>query len=395
MKKALEDILVLDLSQIYQGPYCTLLLAYQGAKVIKIENPNGDLLRHRVADKNPHEFLMFNSNKRGMTLNLKTDEGRNIFLEMAKKADVVVENFTPGVMKRLGIDYETLKEINPRIIYASATGFGLEGPYKDFPGMDLTLQAISGIMATTGFPESPPVKAGPAICDLLGGIHLYGGITTALFHRERTGVGQLVEVSMHDTVYPSLASALSAYYEGGGSLPQRTGNRHSGLRMAPYNVYETSDGHVAIICVSEKHWENLATLMGKENLIGQRGYKNTIERSSNMEVVDDMITAWTQEHKKWDLVDKLRKARVPCSPVLTIDEVANDPHLKSREMIKEVNHPVAGITMVPGNPIRLSKSTLGEVKPSPYLGEHTEVILKEMLNTDQEQVFQLRAEGII
>lgn len=395
MSRAMEGIVVLDLSQVYQGPYASLLMAYHGAKVIKIEGLNGEAVRQRAPNKSPHEFLMFNSNKLGMTLDLKTKEGIDIFLNLVEKADVVIENFTPGVMKRLGIDYEILKEINPKLIYATATGYGLEGPYSDFPGMDLTVQAISGVMATTGFPENPPVKAGPAVCDLLGGTHLFGGISMALYHRERTGKGQMVEVSMHDTVYPTLASPLAGYYERGDGIPNRTGNSHSGLRVAPYNVYPTVDGYIAIICVTERHWESLAKSIKREDLINAPGFENTVNRARNMEVVDDIISRWTENKQKWWIAELLLKAHVPCAPVQTVAEVANDPHLLARKMIREVNHPVAGITKVPGTPIKLSNSPLEKVTPAPLIGEHTEKILKEMIGYKNEQIEIFKTKRII
>lgn len=396
MSKAMKDIVVLDLSQVYQGPYCGLLMAYQGAKVIKIEPLQGEVIRQRRNDKNPHEVMMFNSNKLGLSLDLKSDEGKEIFKGLVKKADVVIENFTPGVMKRLGLGYETLKEINPRLIYASSTGYGLDGPYSDFPGMDLTIQAMSGVMATTGFDGHPPVKAGPAVCDILGGVHLYGGIATALYHREKTGVGQFVEVSMHDATYPSLASALGAYYEGADDVPERTGNRHSGLRTAPYNVYPTEDGYAAIICVAERHWVNLAKMMDREDLIDSPEFENNIKRAANMEKLDQIISDWTKTQKKWDLTYKLKEAHVPCAPVLSVPEVATDQHLKERKMIREVVHPTRGKTEVPGSPIRLSNSPIDDdVKPAPLIGQHSEEVLKDMLGMEEDKIKKLKEEKII
>ncbi|MBM7632863.1 CaiB/BaiF CoA transferase family protein [Geomicrobium sediminis] len=395
MKSAMDGLIVLDLSQVYQGPYCGMLMAYQGAKVIKMEALTGEVIRQRIEDKNPHEFLMFNSNKLGISLNLKSSEGAEILKSLVQQADVLIENFTPGVMDRLGVGYNTLKEINPRLIYGSATGFGLNGPYSDFPGMDLTVQAISGVMASTGYEGKPPVKAGPAVCDILGGIHLYGGIATALYEREKSGVGQHVEVSMHDATYPALASPLAGYYEGEGKRPERTGNRHSGLRMAPYNVYQTKDGYVAIICVTEKHWEQLTRLMERTDLIGAPGYENTVNRALNMDVVDQIIEDWTKDKSKWDLMKQLKEARVPSSPVLSIAEVEDDEHLKARGMIQYVDHPIRGRSKVPGSPIRLSRTEQQKVTPAPLVGEHTEQVLQDMLHYSPGELERLREEGII
>ena len=327
---------------------------------------------------------------------MKSDEGREIFLALVKKADVIIENFTPGVMKRLGLGYEdVLKEVNPRLIYASATGYGLEGPYSDFPGMDLTIQAMSGVMATTGFEGQPPVKAGPAVCDILGGIHLFGGIATALFHRERTGVGQFVEVAMHDAVYPTLASPLGSYYQGSKNIPERTGNRHSGLRTAPYNVYPTEDGYAAIICIAERHWRNLAKAMNREDLIDSPEFKTTIERAANMDKLDKIISEWTKTQKKWDLAKRLKNIHVPSAPVLSVDEVATDQHLKFRGMIRDVDHPISGKVQVPGSPIRLSNSPTADTTPAPLIGQHTEDILQNFLEMSAEQLENYKNKKII
>lgn len=394
MSKALEGVIVLDLGQIYNGPYCSLMLAFQGATVIKIEPLDGENLRKRRRG-DAHELLMLNSNKLGISLNLKSEEGKAVFLDLVKKADVVVENYALGAMERLGLGYDVLKEINPRLIYASGKGYGLEGPYKERLAMDLTIQAIGGVMATTGFPDSPPVKAGPALCDFLGGIHLFGGIATALYHREKTGKGQLVEVSMHDAIYPTLASALGAYYNGNGKVPQRTGNMHSGMSTAPYNVYPCEDGHLAIMCVADRQWEALVKVMGREELLGDPRFKTNVDRSVNTFIVDDMVSSWTSQHKRLDIAERLAKVNVPNAPVLSIPEVADDPHLKYRKMIREVEHPTQGTVRVPGSPIRLSDSPLDQVFAAPMLGQHTNRVLQEFLEFSEEQLTMLREKQAI
>lgn len=394
MKKAFEGIVVLDLGQIYNGPYCSLMLAFQGAKVIKVEPLAGENLRVRRKG-DCHEFLMFNSNKLGIALNLKSEEGKALFLELVKKADVLVENYAKGAMDRLGLGYEVLKEINPRLIYATGKGYGLEGPYSDWPAMDLTIQAMGGVMTTTGFPDRPPVKAGPAICDILGGIHLFGGISAALYQREKTGKGQLVEVSMHDAIYPALASALGAYYNANGKVPERTGNRHSGMATAPYNVYPTADGHIAIICVTDKQWQSLVKLMGQDQLLDDPRFQTNVDRSAHTELVDEIVSNWTTKHKKLEIANKMLESHIPCAPVATIPEVADDPHLLYRKMIREVEHPVAGKVRVPGSPIRLSDSPLDEVFPAPLLGQHTDQVLSEMLGLSEQQLSELREKQAI
>lgn len=394
MKKALEDIVVLDLGQIYNGPYCSLMLAFQGAKVIKIEPLKGENLRVRRKGDS-HELLMLNSNKRSVSIDLKSEEGKELFLNLVKKADVIVENFSLGAMDRLGLGYEDLKEVNPQIIYASGKGYGLEGPYANRLAMDLTIQAMGGVMATTGFADKPPVKAGPALCDFLGGIHLFGGITTALYQREKTGEGQLIEVSMHDAIYPTLASALGAYYSSGGNVPQRTGNQHSGMATAPYNVYPTKDGHIAILCVADRQWQSLLKAMKRDDLLSDSRFQSNVDRSANTTIVDEIVTDWTSNKDKLEISDILIESSVPHAPVLSIEEVADDQHLIYREMIREVNHPVEGKIKVPGSPIRLSDSPLEEVIPAPLLGEHTEEVLQEMLNLTEDQLELLEERKII
>lgn len=394
MNKALEGITVLDLGQIYNGPYCSLMLAFQGAKVIKVEPLKGENLRVRRKG-DCHELLMLNSNKYGVSIDLKTDQGKEIFLDLVQKSDVLVENFSLGAMDRLGLGYDVLKEVNPRLIYASGKGYGLNGPYAKRPAMDLTVQAMAGVMATTGFADKPPVKAGPAICDFLGGIHLFGGITTALYQRTITGKGQLVEVSMHDSVYPTLASALGAYYSQGEKFSERTGNQHSGMATAPYNVYETKDGYIAILCVADRQWRSLLTVIDREDLLDDKRFETNIDRSAHTLIVDDIVSSWTTKRNKNEIAELFIEANIPHSPVQTIDEVANDPHLIEREMIREVSHAVEGNIKVPGSPIRLSDSPLEKVLPAPIIGEHTEEVLKDLLGYSDEQLEIFNHEGII
>jgi len=231
----LAGLTVIDLGQIYNGPYCTFLMAMAGAKIIKIEARGGENLRRRgVVGGAALPFAMLNSNKNFATLNLKTERGRELLRAMVRKGDVLVENFAPGAMERLGVGYETLREINPRLIYGSGSGYGLSGPNRNYPAMDLTVQAMAGIMNVTGFADRPPVKAGPALCDFFGGVHLYGAIMTALYEREKTGIGRLVEVSMQEAVYASLSSNLGLHYSMGNAVPPRTGNRHGGLAQGPH-----------------------------------------------------------------------------------------------------------------------------------------------------------------
>ena len=293
-RSPLEGMLVLDLGQIYNGPYCGLLLGFMGARVLKIESPEGDVVRRRKRDVEPYPLVMLNSNKESVVLDLKHPEGKQLFLALARKADVVVENFAAGVMDRLGLGWDVLRRENARLVYGAGTGFGLSGPYRDLPAMDVTIQAMSGIMNATGFPDRAPVKAGPAVCDFLAGVHLFGGIMSALVHRERTGQGQLVEVAMLEAAVIALASALGVFMDGeSGRIPARTGNRHPALAMAPYNVYPAKDGHVAIFTASERHWDSIARVVGREDLLGDPAYASTPARAAKADEIDAMVEAWT------------------------------------------------------------------------------------------------------
>src|SRR5579864_2184608 len=281
----LAGITVLDFGQVYQGPYATLLMATAGADVIKIEPPNGEPLRRRAPPGKSTTFpiAMLNSNKRAITLNLKDERGKQLLFRMAEKGDVLLENFAPGVMDRLGVGWEVLHAINPRLIYASGSGYGLSGPDRDNLAMDLTIQAVSGLISTTGFPDGPPVKAGPAVVDFLSGIHLYAAVLTALYEREHTGRGRLVEVAMEEAAYATLTSPLEAYVTTG-KVPPRTGNASHG--RVPLNVYPAKDGYVAINVAVEEHWHNLLAAMGREDLRDDPRYSSPDARVTNRVLVD-------------------------------------------------------------------------------------------------------------
>ncbi|HEY4773490.1 MAG TPA: CoA transferase, partial [Xanthobacteraceae bacterium] len=242
MALPLAGLLVIDLGQIYAGPYCTFLMAMAGADIVKVEPPRtGENLRGRSSHGEPLPFVLLNRNKRAVSLNLKDPRGRDLLIALARRADVLVENFAPGVLDRLGCGWRVLQAANPRLVYGSSTGYGLTGPKRDLLAMDLTVQAMSGVMSVTGFPEHPPVKAGPAFCDFAAGVHLFAGVLAALYERERTGLGRLVEVSMLEATLPTLSSNLAAWHASGGKAPPRTGNHHGSLAEAPYNVYPAAD----------------------------------------------------------------------------------------------------------------------------------------------------------
>jgi crotonobetainyl-CoA:carnitine CoA-transferase CaiB-like acyl-CoA transferase len=395
-RRPLEGMLVLDLGQIYHGPYCGLLLSFMGARVLKIEPPEGDIVRRRKRNVEPYPLVMLNSNKESVVLDLKHPEGRALFLRLVRKADVVVENFAAGVMDRLDLGWDVLRAENPRLVYGTGKGFGLSGPYRDLPAMDLTIQAMSGIMNATGFPDLPPVKAGPAVCDFLAAVHLFGGIMSALLQRERTGEGQLVEVSMHEAAVMALASALGAHMDGDPSVPERTGNRHPALAIAPYNVYPTRDGFVAIFTASERHWHSIARVLGREDLLDDPEFGSTPARAARMEEIDAMVEAWTEKLGKDEVMAELTRAHVPCAPVRTTAEVIADPHLHERGQWVDVDHPRRGKTRVPLSPIRLHGSAPAAIeRPAPLLGQDTDRVLSELLALGPDELARLHAAGVI
>ena len=386
----LAGVVVIDLSHIYNGPYATFLMAMAGATVIKIEPRGGEHLRIRAnLGGAALPFAMLNSNKKMVTLNLKSERGRAVFMAMIKKADVVVENFAPGVTERLGLGAATLQAANTRLIYASSSGFGRTGPYRDYPAMDLTVQAISGVMSITGFPDRPPVKAGPALCDFFAGVHLYGGIMTALYQREKTGRGRTVEVSMQESVYPSLSSNLGMYHGRGNKVPPRTGNRHGGLAEAPYNVYPAADGFVAIICNNNRHFHALLAAMQREDLKEDPRFHDLKSRISHMEEVDALVGEWTAGIKRQRLTDLLREHRVPHAPVRDLEEVVNDPNMHARGSLQWIEHPEFGRVPLTHSPIRYEGTALLPLEPSGRLGAQNDAVFGDWLGLSAAEIKQL------
>lgn len=391
--KPLAGVRVLDLGQIYQGPYCGFLLAMAGAEVIKIEPPSGDPLRFRQDDAQSSSvpLAMLNAGKRGITLNLKSPAGRELLLRLVDKADVLIENFAPGVMDRLGVGSAVLRERNPRLVYGCANGYGSDGAFSDVLAMDLTVQAMSGIMSATGFADGSPVKSGAAVCDFLGGAHLYAAIMTALYERERTGVGRAVEVAMLDAALPTLASNLDMLHKKGREMVPRTGNRHGGLAMAPYNVYPTHDGHVAIICVKESHWQAIARLIGREDLLNRAEYASHELRSARMEEVDALVAGWTRGLTTAHVFELSRIHRFPAAPVRELHEVLSDPGLLARQSLREIDHPLLGRVMLPNSPLRFEGVPTEPEGIEPALGQHRAEVLSDLLGLDPAALDRLQA----
>ena len=390
----LDGITVLDLGQIYNGPYCGYLLAMAGARVIKVEPPGGEVSRGRRHPSASYAFLMLNGLKECVTLNLKSERGRVLLRGLAAQADVLLENFSPGTLDKYGVGSAALRAENPRLIYAAGTGFGRSGPHRDYLAMDVTVQAMAGAVAITGNEGEPPLKSGPALADILGGAHLYAGIVTALLRRERTGQGAVVDVAMQEAVFPTLITALGAYYHHGGT-PPRTGNRHQNLSVAPYNVYPAKDGHVAIICIRESHWQALVSAIGRPELATDPRFENMAARARNMEETDAAVGAWTETLPKAEVFRLCQAHNVICAPVRSLHDVLHDPHLLARGALAGLAHPQYGEVRLPTTPLRFED----EPPPVPQLprasGADNERVYGELLGLSAEAVGELAAEGAI
>lgn len=392
----LEGLTVLDLTQIYNGPYATFLMAMGGANVIKVEPRTGENLRSRgdlggVA----YPFAMLNSNKKPVTLNLKTERGKQLLREMVAKADILIENYSPGVMERLGVGAESLLEINPRLIYGSSSGYGSDGPYRNYPAMDLVMQAMCGVINSTGFQDGPPVKSGAALCDFFAGIHLFSAIMMALYHRERTGTGKIVEVSMQDATYCSLASNYGMFHARGEAAPERTGNRHGGLGVAPYNAYSASDGHVVVNAPADHHWQSILRVIGREDLKDDERLKTRTARVVNHELVDELLETWISTQTKDHVAEAMLAQSVPCAPVRNLGEVMKDRNMLERGSLQAVDHPELGRVNLPHTPLNIRGVPRIPIEPSHPLGAANAEIFGSWLGHSEEDVKRLQDEGVI
>jgi len=393
----LAGFTILDLTQFYQGPYATMMLAKAGADVIKIEPPGGESLRamRPPGHENPLAVVMLNANKRGITLNLKSDEGRALFKQLVLQADALVENYAPGVMDRLGVGFDVLHKINPRLVYASATGFGLSGPDRDNLAMDFTIQAASGVMSLTGYPDGPPTRTGAPYVDILGGAHLYAALMTGLLERERTGVGRLVEVAMIEAMYACLATGLDQYFRADRTIPARTGNAFANYNRAPYNVYPCKDGHIAIILVTENQWQNLLRAMEREDLKDDPRFINNDARVQHFKETEDIVLAWSMQRTRQEIFAATSKYKIPCAPVRDIEEVMNDPHMHQRGMLEVRNHYDYGEVVLPNSPLRFHGTDKVPTRDNPRVGEHNEAVYHQLLGLTPADLKKLHDAGAI
>ncbi|MBI4641147.1 MAG: CoA transferase [Candidatus Tectomicrobia bacterium] len=401
MERALGDITVIDLGQVIAMPYCTMLLADMGAKVIKIEErAQGQQrlslgikrVRNGTEERVPvHQYR--DRNKKAITLNLKAPKGVELFKELVRHADVVAENFSVGTMERLGIGYEELEKVNPRIIYASVTAFGQYGPYAHQRGYDILAQAISGYMSITGFPENPPTRSGQSISDYYAGMLCAFSIVSALHYRERTGKGQRIDIALLDSLVTALDN-LGERYTVGGEILTRAGNISFGGSSS--GVYKTIDGYVAIAAGSSDNiWRRFCQIIGEPELTGNPKFSTTAARRESRDEIAAIIQKWTGLRTKAEVVGTLANGGVPAAPVNNVAEMVADPQVQAREMFVEMEHPIYGQVKITGTPLKLSE-TPGRIESlAPLPGEHVEEIFIDLLGHSKEELSGWQQEGVI
>jgi crotonobetainyl-CoA:carnitine CoA-transferase CaiB-like acyl-CoA transferase len=391
MVKPLDGMLVIDLSRVLAGPYCTMELADMGATVIKIEIPgSGDDTRAYgppFLNGESTYFMSVNRNKKSMTLNLKHARGKEILSQLLQKGDVLVENFRPGTLDGLGFGYDAVHVLNPKLIYCSISGFGQTGPYAQRPGYDLIAQAEGGVMSLTGEPDSPPLKVGLSFADITAGMNAFAGILLALLARQRTGEGQQIDVSLLDCQVSLLTYQAGIYFATGKS-PDRLGNKHPSI--TPYETFEASDGHIIIACGNQGFWEKFCKLAGLEHLLADERFTTMKKRVENRTALTPLVAAAVKTRTRRAWYALLDREGIPCGLIKNVAEVCTDAQVLARDMVMPLNHPTAGPINVNGVPIKLS-ATPGEVKaPPPLLGQHTDAILSNILGYTANQIAELR-----
>jgi len=391
MAGPLKGVRVLDMTWALAGPYCTMVLCDLGAEVIKVESPDGgDPSRKSLPfiEGVSSYFLSVNRGKKSVAVNLRHPQGKEIVLALANQSDVLVENFRPGVMDRLGLGYGALRETNPRIIYAACSGFGQKGPYAHRPAYDVVVQGMGGALSITGEAGGPPVRVGFSIGDIGGGIFTALGVLAALHERESSGQGQMVDISMLDGQIALLENAFARFFATG-EVPQRIGTRHP-LRT-PFQAFPTQDGHIVLAAGEERFWQRLCQVINRPDLLGDERFKDNPSRTRNHDQLEPILKEITRTKKTAEWVALMDKNDIPCGPVNSIDQVVNDPHTAAREMITEVEHSKAGRLKVINSPLKLSRTPVKIERACPELGEHTEEVLQNLLGFSQEKITELRS----
>jgi crotonobetainyl-CoA:carnitine CoA-transferase CaiB-like acyl-CoA transferase len=389
----LDGLTVVDLTRVLSGPYCTMLLADMGARVIKVEQPGkGDDTRGwgpPFINGESSYFLSINRNKESVTLDFKHPEGRQLLDGLISRADVVVENFRPGALERLGLDYPALAERHPRLVYCSISGFGHTGPRRKEAGYDAVMQAEGGLMSITGSADGPPYRLGVAIADIVSGMFAAQGITAALFSRERSGRGQQVDVAMLDSVVALLTYQAGIYFAND-EAPPRLGNRHP--TIVPYETFRASDGDFVVAVGNDAQWCRFCSVTG---FPADGRFATNRQRVTNYDALKPALDALLQTQSRTVWIDRLKGAGVPCGSVRDLHEVFSDPQIRARDMLIELEHAAAGLLKMTGTPMKLSE-TPGSIRtPPPLLGEHTGAVLANDLGIDQERINDLRARGVI
>ena len=389
----LDKIRILDLTRFVAGPFCTQLLADMGAEVIKIESPGrGDETRYQGATIKGESwyFVGLNRNKKSLTLDLKKEEGKEIFRRLTREADVVVENFRPGVMRNLGFDYERLSKINPGIIYCGISGFGKDGPYAQRPAFDFIAQGLSGFMSITGFPDREPVRTGIPISDSIAGLYAAFGILVAWIARQATGRGQEVQTSLVDATV-SVLSYLSAEHFALGKIPKRFGNDHPVL--SPYGTFQAADGYINIAPSGDPMWERLAHALGLEDLVRDPRFKTNALRLQNRQELHRKVDEITSRKTMAEWIEFLNKEGVPCGPINNLAQALEDPQIRHQKMVMEVEQP-SGKVPILGFPVKMTETPAAIRRPSPQLGEHTGEILTN-LGFSRDQIQEFKKKGAI
>ena len=396
MAKALEDVRVLDFTQYLSGPVGTAMLSELGAEVIKVEMPGkGEperLAMPMTPKREAYQFLSYNRGKKSITLNLKSPKGLEIARKLAATADVLVENFATGVMERLGLGYEELSKINPRLIYASISGFGHTGPRRNDVCYDVVGQAMGGLMSVTGYADGEPLKVGVSLADYMGGYNGVIAILAALHYRTLSGEGQAIDISMQDSIWSMVFPDRANYFDTH-VVPRRIGNKLSS--SAPFGAYDAKDGYVVICTITDPQWQKVLQAIGREDLSGDERFATRENRTKNMDEVDSVVQSWCKERTVEEAIAALKEFQVPCSPLPTFDQVANDPHLLSRDMIVEVDQPVSGKVKLIGSVYKMSRTPGDRKKRVPAVGEHNEEIYGGLLGIDAQEMQKLKDESVI
>ena len=399
-ERALTGMRILDLTQFEAGTTCTQFLGWLGADVIKIEPPGGEQSRRNrpeVPGLDAMFFLVFNANKRSVTIDLKQRDGKALFLQMVERADVVVENFAPGLMERLGLDYERLRATNPRIIMARIKGFGLSGPYHEYKSFDMIAQATGGVMSVTGFADREPVRCGAAIGDTGTGVHAAGAIMAAYIQRQRTGQGQLVEVAMQEVVANFVRGRYVDHYRDGKPSMRKDNEITGGVPGGAYPCAPGGPNDYAFIYVqpmNQDMWRDFAAAIGREDLLADPRYADARSRWQHRDALTAVVREWTRARTKQEVMATLGKAGVPCGATLDTGEILDDPHLNARGQVHTIEHPTRGTIRLPGCPVRLSASE-APTTPPPLAGQHTVEVLAEVLGLTLDDVAGLRARGAV